>query len=1607
MLSKKLILKLVKLATMLGAATLASCGSGSCAPGTGAGSNGGTYNLVVDNTSPVPLINGTDKDFYVYMTNIGNGNVTDLSWSINEISASSSIIKSLWNNAKSSLGFASKDLAAADGIQILSFSECVNVNAGASCRMLLHADRPSNVSLQSKSPTSKNAITENILSSYIYAPPTTVAETGILTLSPITSVNYGNGFAGYTFFIINNSSNTINLDQAPFGILPAGIDYSIIAGQSCPNPVPALNSCQVRLTFRTSTVGNGNTITVPLTPTGSIVGGDILPTQATKNLTVSSEKLGNISATSTSMIVDANSTSIVSSYAVISNTGSGPLTLGNLSSGAPQVSISDDECSGKIIAAGSLCRYKLNIDSAQVTSASSSVTTIPYNDGKTSSSTSASVKWLYIATVTPAPAISLSSNNSNLTQSSLTTTVTLQNSGNVTLNNVSTLVLSPTNPRVTATNNNCEARLTIGASCTYTLTYAPAAPSETNVINLGGITASYVDTSGTVQSFTPSTTTSVNVSSTYQGFLATGGDFSLNSTIPTKTVTITNSGTYTATISNIDISGANLTTTGGSCDATGLNAGATCTIIVALSDSSTEASGNGNLTLTYDNHNGNPTAKALSNISWIVGNAPSLSVHFAQSNLIAAAGGESTTLVTLLNNGGTALNNIVLPTPPTNFTWVQRADSCALSGQNLATNESCTVTLRYAPTTTAAGATVVIGKFSATTGQNNPYNTSDYTVTATAISQVVLSFDQSPVIHATWVNPTVTSSVIITNTDSSPITINTITPSSLLSTSGCTGPISAGGNCTLTITGGPYSASGSGSISFTYTTLAGVKTQAINVTATYQAKPIITPKLLVSPSSIGTITVLNNGTPVTQDMSLTNITTMQNSMSAADGTLRIKQTSLYPASANGVSYSYSVANIPANACPAAVNGYISLPKATCNFKIIASGSSASTLNRLTATPINTIYQAVAYSDNSLTPTLTSDTAGPQVNATTTVTQAVAALSAPTLVNSGDSNAFNGVSQNTTAGPIIFTVRNIGNAAVIGAITAPTIAGFTFDMSTCTNLAVNTDCTFKATLNSSTTIAQASLKAYNLTYNTSLMVPLPDMLYSVIAPGAPNIVLLSTVVSNCQQWSGSPNASTCLINTGNNAPGVIITLKNTGTSATSNFNITNLTAFQAVLGSGYQALVNTCNGTLAGASTCKITISPSSPTASASYTAYDIASTALSYSYSGGSGSTTPIAVDVTVADPILTISSIANIPATGDSPATVTLSNWYSTSLPASPSFNILPSGRNIATTACTWAAAPPTGATCDTTLSTAGTTTAGTYTIKASITAATSSAQTFTVDPAPCQTNCIFVTTQKYSGNLLSAATAAGGGSPVDGFAAADYLCNLPDANKPNNDTYKALLMRNEATTSGQSYYRASDIEFIAVASDGNLASSLTKSINTTSGQAWTGGYDLGSSDYPNCNDWTDDANSSTGGFGSINATNNTWFAQNHNACNTSASLYCVQQPPGITVTAVDPEFTAPDCTVVTATLPSPATSSTAVTFTISPFDNSNTQGFAASASANSGDYTETTSCTIASGQSSCSTTSGSNNFCASGNNTFEAMIKGEATNYQLGKITVHPISE
>lgn len=1508
----------------LSAAALSACGgAGSCASCNG---GVGSYNLVVDNTSPVPLINNSSQQFYVYLKNMGTGNASDLNWNIADpaSSSSSSALSKLWNKVKSSVGLKSNNQLQVSGqeIKILDSSNCTNVQSGASCRLLLQANDPSSVVLQSTSTTSSSAITENVVSAYGYTPSYS-EPAGTLTLSPLSPVNYGNGFAGYTFFIINNSTSSISLEQAPFGTLPAGIDYSLLAGQTCPNPLPGHSACQVRMTLTAPSNGSGNTIAVNLTPSGTDANGNLLPTQGTNLLTVSDEKLGNVSTSTPLMSVDANSSVTSTAYAYISNTGSAPLSLGNLSSGNPLMVVSNDNCSGSTLNPGAVCRYQLNIDPTQISGSGTAVVTIPYNDGKTSGSTSTSVSWTYASLITPNPALSLSSTG-NLSQVNLTSVITILNSGNVVLRDLGIPALTTTSNHLTLSNNNCSTKLEPAQSCTYTLSYAPVAPSEATTASLGDITAKYIDQNGVIQSITLSSSTAVNVNSIFAGYLSTGGDFSLSGTNSSHNVTITNNGNYTATISNLAISGSNLQKTDGDCIRS-LAPQDHCSMTVSLQDSATAGSGNGNLTITYNNHSGDINTTASSNINWLIGEVPSLNVIFDSANLVTIVGSESSTDVILTNNGNSPLSNITLPALPSGFSWQAGSyPACATNNtQNLAIGISCHLSLIYLPTVSTTGTQVTLGKFSATTAQSTAYTSaSDYVVTVTAVRQNALSFDNGTTSSISqtpdWTNQTVSATTVVKNINGLPITITSTPVTGVGATAtGCSGVLASNATCTLTI-GGTYNSSGSGSLTINYTDSEGTMSQTLPIVVSYQAQPIITPNLAISKTPSGVATILNDGTVLPIMLTLTNTTTVQNAINAAtDGNLKVVASSLIPSSAGGVTYAAG----SGGTC-VVTGGDITIsnqsPNNSCTY--IMNVSSTAAHGTSTSATATSQYQVQAYTNPS-TVAYGSNQSGAQIGVNVTVQSASGLLTAPALVNPGQSNVFVGVEQGISVGPISFTVQNVGYSAVSGAITAPTIAGFSFNMAACNNLASGAMCTFTATLNSLTAISLANLNTSYLTYNGGSQAGLPNMQYSVIAADTPAISQ-QVSVSNCQQGNGI--SSICLINTDKAAPVVTITLTNIGNAVASNFSV-NTSALSAALGTGYSGISTTgCSGNLGVSGQCVVTISPTTVNTSAdSNTAYDITTSSIAYSYHYGSSgqlatndSTPNFMVNTTVASPVVTVGVISNLPQTGSESSVVTLSNWYESTLPANPIFTITPSGSNITVSSCVWSAAAPSGASCSVVLTTSGTTTVGTYAITATAVGETSAARSFVVN-APLYLN-LFITATGVdtSVNQTGSATAAGA------ITNADSICNS-DANKPSASvsigsmTYKALLWSNslrklgtdwpiKASTKYQTVQNGASPRLLGTSDANGVLYSLAYQINPTNGgygflagivvdtnnQTWTGGL--------NCSNWTDTTRVAQTNGAYYGFTGNWyqppyWVQSSRDYCvsnKTTWYLLCVEQP-------------------------------------------------------------------------------------------------------------------
>ena len=135
-----------------------------------------------------------------------------------------------------------------------------------------------------------------------------------------------------------------------------------------------------------------------------------------------------------------------------------------------------------------------------------------------------------------------------------------------------------------------------------------------------------------------------------------------------------------------------------------------------------------------------------------------------------------------------------------------------------------------------------------------------------------------------------------------------------------------------------------------------------------------------------------------------------------------------------------------------------------------------------------------------------------------------------------------------------------------------------------------------------------------------------------------------------------------------------------------------------------------------------------------------------------------------------------------------------------------------------------------------------------------------------------IFVSLATFNGNL-------------GGFSGADAKCNNDVGTVRSDTPWKALLDSNNATTAGVNYFDTSN-NFIATATDGDLASTLANALGGN-GDVFTGGN--GNS----CNNWTSSvhAGNPIAGAGNAGATDSTWFFNHTIFCDAQARLICVQQ--------------------------------------------------------------------------------------------------------------------
>jgi hypothetical protein len=406
----------------------------------------------------------------------------------------------------------------------------------------------------------------------------------------------------------------------------------------------------------------------------------------------------------------------------------------------------------------------------------------------------------------------------SLKTTSQSQTVTLTNGDNT--QTITSIVLSGNDPNDFTETTTCptSSPLAVGATCTFTISFAPTAVGIRQA-SLAITTASAPNTPQVVN--LSGTTSTVSLSKSSLSF----GSQQVGTPSAPQSVTVTNSGTTSLSISSIAASGDFSETD--NCTKAALPATTTCVIQVTFTPSAAVAS-LGAITLT-DSGSGSPQEILVSGIGVL---QPQASLSAASLGFPAQSiGSPSSAQQVTLSNTGDAPLNISGIAVTGDFS---QANTC---GSILSATGSCSISVIFTPSATGTRA----GTLTVTDNTGNVAG-STQTVQLSGIGQAVpvASLSTTTLTFAGQTVGTTSAAqvVTLTNTGSAPLNISSLTSTGdFTEVSNCPTSVAAGNSCTIGVAFAPVS-SGNRFGSITITDSALSSPQTITLSGVGNAIPV-------------------------------------------------------------------------------------------------------------------------------------------------------------------------------------------------------------------------------------------------------------------------------------------------------------------------------------------------------------------------------------------------------------------------------------------------------------------------------------------------------------------------------------------------------------------------------------------------------------------------------------------------------------------------------------------------------------------------------------------------------------------------------------------------
>ena len=462
------------------------------------------------------------------------------------------------------------------------------------------------------------------------------------------------------------------------------------------------------------------------------------------------------------------------------------------------------------------------------------------------------------------PAVTLSPTSLTFASQTVGTTsaaqlVTLTNSGSATLN-ITGISLTGTKPGDFAQTNTCGTSVAAGANCTISVTFKPtAAGTRTASVSIADNASGSPQTVGLTGTGTSGGGPAVTLSPTSLNF----GTDVVGVVSSPLTVTLTNTGGATLTISSFTLTGAHAAdyTATNNCGGS-VAAGAGCTITLKFNP---HGSGVSTAALSIaDNATGSPQTLPLSGVGTYAQVAPA-SLTFSGQAVGTTSAAQVVTLTNTLPKSAITINSVTITgANPGDYA---ETNTC---GSSLAAGASCAISVTFTPTATGTRtASVSISDNAGGSPQIVP-------LTGTGSGAPVVTLSPTSLTFAGQAVGTTSTAQMVTlsNTGGSTLSVSSISltgtnPGDFAETNTCGTSVAAGANCTISVTFTPM-ATGTRTASVSIADNAAGSPQTVGLTGTgVTGGPAVT----LSPTSLNfgtdvvgmvssplTVTLTNTGT---------------------------------------------------------------------------------------------------------------------------------------------------------------------------------------------------------------------------------------------------------------------------------------------------------------------------------------------------------------------------------------------------------------------------------------------------------------------------------------------------------------------------------------------------------------------------------------------------------------------------------------------------------------------------------------------------------------------------------------------------------------------------